>query len=235
VQRVKSRLAVLGGLVVVAAAIVIAAVAISQSGSDDDDGGGGSGAGGAAETAPRDPFEGIPQDGNRLGEAGAETTVVEFADMQCPFCAEFATGALAEVVDRYVRPGRIALELDVLAFLGPDSRPAAEWAAAASLQDRMWQFTETFFQNQGTENSGYVTEEFLADIARQAGLDLDRLRADLDDPRVARMLRQSASRAERFGISGTPSFVALDPGADPRQLELQSLDADAFGAALGDR
>ena len=41
-----------------------------------------------------------------------------------------------------------------LSFIGPDSERAARLAAAAGLQDRLWQFTDLIFRNQGAENSG---------------------------------------------------------------------------------
>lgn len=58
------------------------------------------------------------------------------------------------VVRRYVRPGRVRLDLYTLTFIGPDSERAAGVAAAAAQQDAMWPFAELFFRNQGPENSG---------------------------------------------------------------------------------
>ena len=136
-----------------AAVILVVAIVVSQSGSDDS--GGGVDAGTAAEVEKN--LAGIPQQGLLLGEAGAAEKVVEFVDLQCPFCAEFSTGALPQVIDEKVRTGEIALELRVIGFLGEDSLEAAQMAAAASMQNRLFEFAETFYLNQGEENSGYVT------------------------------------------------------------------------------
>jgi protein-disulfide isomerase len=58
-------------------------------------------------------------------------TLVEFADLQCPFCAQYARDALPRLIDRYVRPGRIRMQLRLLSFIGPDSECAARVAAAS--------------------------------------------------------------------------------------------------------
>lgn len=121
-------------------------------------------------------FAGISQSGAVLGDPKAPVTLIEFADLQCPYCAFVATeGALPEVIDRYVRTGKINIELKLTKALGPDSVKAASVGAAAAEQDRMWQFAELFFFNQGAENSGYVTPAYLRSIAtRVKGLDAAR-------------------------------------------------------------
>ena len=108
----------------------------------------------------------------RLGRAApdAPVTLVEFADLQCPFCAEYERNVFPELLDRYVKTGKVRLELHLLRFLGPDSDRLARVAAAASKQDRMWQFTTLAFARQGTENSGYATAAFINGLVADAGL-----------------------------------------------------------------
>ena len=102
------RLALLGGAAVLALVAVVVAIVISQGGGDDDNAepaaGGGSPASDTAEVT--DSFEGIPQRSVTLGDPDAPATLIEFADLQCPFCAQYATDALPAVVDQFVRTGR---------------------------------------------------------------------------------------------------------------------------------
>jgi protein-disulfide isomerase len=231
----KRRLVLLGGAVALAALVVVVAILISQGGDDGDTaqpaGAGGSGDGESAEVS--DISEGIPQRGVTLGDPEAPATLIEFADLQCPFCAQFATQALPTVIDEYVRDGRLKLQLRLLAFLGPDSERGAEVAAAATLQDRLWPFSELFFENQGPENSGYATDRFLRGLARETpGLDVARVSEDIDSPPANRLVRQAARQAEELGVDGTPSFFLVRGGEAPRPLELSSLDADSFTLAL---
>jgi protein-disulfide isomerase len=202
----------LGVAVAVAAVIVVAAILMSQGGADDDN----------ASEPPR--VERVAQDGVYLGDPSAPATLIEFADLQCPFCAEFATDELPGVIDSYVRDGRLRLELRLLAFIGPDSERARQVANAAALQDKMWSFTERFFRNQGPENSGYATDSFLQRLARETpGLDMEQLSADLGTQQAEALTRQAERLARRLGVQGTPSFYLVRDGGEPEPIEIGDL------------
>jgi protein-disulfide isomerase len=221
------RLWLLGGAAVLAAVIVAIAIVVSQGGADDDEPATASGP--AAQQQAEDLFEGIPQSGVSLGDPDAPATLIEFADLQCPFCAEFATGELPGVIDQYVRPGELRLQLRLLAFLGPDSERARQVANAAALQDRLWNYTDLFFSNQGAENSGYATDAFLQRLARQTpGLDVDQLAEDYASPPAEALTRQAERLAQQLQVDGTPSFYLVRGGGEPEEIEI-----DALGEALG--
>jgi protein-disulfide isomerase len=178
-------------------------------------------------------FAGIPEHGTLLGHPRAPATLLEFADLQCPFCAEYARDALPGLLRDWVRPGRLRLDLRLVAFIGPDSTRAARTAGAAALQDRLWQFSELFYLNQGTENSGYVTESFLRAIATPTpGLDVQRtLDARGSEPVQAQLARAQQS-AEKLHVSSTPSFFLLRPGRAPAPLHPSSVTMQAVSSAI---
>jgi protein-disulfide isomerase len=187
------------------AAVVLLCVALAGCGGDDSDGG--------TERPPvrgaaslEERFRGVPQDGAVLGDRDAPFTLVEFADLQCPFCAQFDRLVLPAVVERFVRPGRLRVELRPVAFIGPDSRTGAAATVAAGAQDRMWQFADLFYRNQGAENSGYVTPEFLGRLADAAGLEVERWQRESNSPRLVAELKRNARDAETARVTGTPSF-----------------------------
>jgi protein-disulfide isomerase len=220
----RTQLIVLG---VLAALILIAAIVISQSGDDDSSGGSSDGDTAAVESA----LEGIPQEGVFLGDDGAPV-VTEFVDLQCPFCGEFATNAFNDVVDQHVKTGDVQWELRVISFLGEDSGEAAEMAAAAALQNKLYEFAETFYLNQGEENSGYVTDEFLTEIAEQTpGLDVEQALADRSSPEAQDLIAQNEARATELKVNSTPTFLLTD-GAAPTALPLNDLTPEAFSEAL---
>ena len=209
------RPALLGLAAALAAVVVVAAIVISQGGAEEE------------EPAALPP---LAQDRVWLGDPDAPATLIEFADLQCPFCAEYALDTLPDVIDRYVRPGRVRLELRLLAFLGPDSVRGRQWAHAAALQDRMWNYSELFYRNQGPENSGYATDAFLRRLARQTpGLGVERLASDLGNPEAVALTRQVERMARRLQVGGTPSFFLVRDGQAPEPVEIQNLD-DALGA-----
>jgi protein-disulfide isomerase len=203
----------LGLAAVAAIAVVAAAILISQSGADDEE----------ASSPPR--VERIAQDEVWLGDPDAPATLIEFADLQCPFCAEFANDELPGVIDEYVRDGRLRLELRLLAFLGPDSVRGQQVAHAAALQDKMWNYTERFFRNQGEENSGYATNSFLQRLARQTpGLDVEQLTQDFGNPRAEALTREAERMAKRLEVPGTPAFYLVRDGGQPEPIEIDQLD-----------
>jgi len=209
--------------------VVVVLIAVSVGGSDSDEGGGIEESGAAAAAL----FDGIPQRGTVVGEPDADAVLTEFGDLQCPFCAQFSTDVLPTLVDDYVRPGKLALDFQALTFIGPDSLAAARLAEAAGMQGLLWQFIDVFYANQGTENTGYVTEEFLTEIASAVeGLDVDQALADRESPQVDRALRAARDAAAEAGFESTPSFLLAVDGGAPQPLEVASLDPEEVTAAL---
>jgi protein-disulfide isomerase len=164
---------------------------------------------------PPEAFTGVPQDGTRLGREDAPVTVRLYEDFQCPACGQFARETLPEVVERHVEPGDAKLVSETLAFLGPDSVSTGRAAIAAGEQDRYWQYAALLFENQGAENSGYATEEFLRNLAEETeGLDV----AEWDEARDAGFVEQELQavqqRAGEAGINSTPTLVVSGPDGE---------------------
>lgn len=216
-------------LAVLAVIILAAAIIISQSGSDDS----GSGDSGGDTAGIEQALEGIPQEGVLLGDREAPETVIEFVDLQCPFCAEFANNAMNDVIDQHVRPGDVRYELRIISFLGEDSGEAAEMAAAAAMQNKLYEFVEAFYANQGEENSGYVTEDFLKEVGEQTpGLDVDQALADRSSPEAQALIAENEERATELQVNSTPTFLLEAGGGQPTAIPVSELTADAFTSAL---
>jgi protein-disulfide isomerase len=235
----RRRLSLIGASVAVAAVLVAVGVLLSQGGGDDD-GGSGLGRGeqlaGAAEVRAR--FQGVPQQGARLGSSDAPLRMVEFVDLQCPFCAQYTRDVLPVLVRRYVRTGKLSMELRPLAFIGEDSATGASASASAARQNGMWQFTDLFYLNQGEENSGYVTPEFVRRVALGAGLRPEPLvRAATEQPPSA-LLRLAEAEAGRYGVESTPTFLLARRGQPLQKLDVGALEPSEFtsrlDAALGE-
>jgi protein-disulfide isomerase len=206
------RLAVLGA---VAVAAVLIAVVLAGGG-----GGGSTKSGGAGNIAALD---GIPQSGIALGSPKAPVTMVEFADLQCPFCAEYHHNVFPRILDRYVRTGKVRLELRLLRFLGPDSDRLARVAEAAARQNRMWQFVGLAYARQGRENSGYATNAFINKLAADAGL------KQLDAGAAAeRQVQRNEQIARTLGIDSTPSFLIGRTGGTLSRFQPSDLSPSAF-------
>jgi protein-disulfide isomerase len=214
-----TRLGLLAGL-----AVVIVAIAIVAAGAG---GGGGGSSKGGSSTMVLSELQGIPQSGIALGSPKAPVTMVEFADLQCPFCAQYERDVFPTILKRYVRTGKVRLELRLLRFIGPDSDKLARVAAAASEQNRMWQFVALAYQRQGRENSGYATSEFINRLAADAGLKRTSAGAAAEQ-----QVRRSEQAAKTLGIDSTPSFLIGPAGGPYTQLVPNDLTPGSFIPAI---
>jgi protein-disulfide isomerase len=220
----QQRLWLLAGVAVVAVVLAVSAVLIGKSGDKTPKAS-------AGETASL--FGGISQQGMALGNPKAPVTLEEFADLQCPFCREYAVGALPQIVKQYVRTGKVRLVYRPLAILGPDSVTAARVANAAASQNKMWDFVDRFYQQQREENTGYVTSSFLRDIGSQVkGLDVNRALSQAQGQGTLQTLAASTSRAKSFGVSSTPSFAIGKTGGKLHMIEVTSLGSSFFSSAI---
>ena len=176
---------------------------------------------------------GIPQDGAALGDPDAPITLVEYADLQCPFCAQWASRTLPDLVDEYVRAGDLRIEFRGMAFIGADSEKALRAALAAGEQDHLWNVVDLLYLNQGAENGGWVTDDLIAAVGRSVpGLDGAQMQAGMSSPDVTDALQADADASAAAGITGTPSFELGRTGGELTRLEVTSLDADEFRAAI---
>lgn len=209
----------------IAAFLVVVAVIIAifaLGGGDDDGGGGGDG---------QKQLAGLAQEGNLLGDPNAPVTLVEFGDLQCPICREFAEDVLPPVIKGPVKDGTANFEFENWAILGPDSQIAAKAAIAAGEQDRMWNFLEAFYANQGAERSGYVTDEFLTDVAEKAGVpDIDKFNETRSSPELDDQLIEIDSQAQEAGFGGTPAFALREADGSLTPLENYQTSDDIIDA-----
>lgn len=207
----------------VAAALVLAVVAgvVTTRGGGGEQVAAGSTLPGAAEVTA--VYDGIAQDGVALGPADAPVTLVEFADMQCPFCREFEVDVLPALIEKHVRPGRLRIELRGLSFLGPDSERGMRAVLAAGQQDRLFGMKALLFANQGAENSGWLSQALVEAAGRSLpGLDVARLVDDMSSDAVSEQRADHAAEAERRRVNSTPTILVGRTGEEPRLVQLSS-------------
>jgi len=176
---------------------------------------------------------GIPQDGNVLGRQDAPVTLVEFADLQCPYCATWSNTAFTQLVRDYVRPGKVRMVFAGLAFLGPDSERGLRFALAAGQQGKLWDATHRLYAQQGAENSGWLTDNVLRELGTTIpGLNAERALRESGSSNVDAQLAQARALATRAGVSGTPSFAAGRTNGKLAPISVSSLEARALRPTL---
>jgi protein-disulfide isomerase len=225
----RKRLLQLGSVLGVAAIVVAGLILLSQPKAKPT---ASSGAAVAGVADARAMLRGVPQHGTSLGDPKARVVLTEFADLQCPFCREYTLNVLPQIIDRYVRTGRLRLELRLQHFIGPDSDVAARAANAAATRDRMWNFVDLFYRNQGQENSGYVSDTFLSRLATAAGLPPKLVLDGSTSAAMEKPVLAAEAEARAAGLTLTPSFLIGPKAGSGKVLSVSALDIDAFATAI---
>jgi protein-disulfide isomerase len=182
---------------------------------------------------------GIPQNGRTIGNPNAPVTIQYFGDLQCPICGEFSkkSGALPKLIAGPVKEGKAKIEYLSLetATREPEVFHTQQKAAyAAGPQQKAWHYIELFYNSQGQEDSGYVTEAFLQNLAQQIpGLDLPKWQTERGNQKYEAEIAADAQSANNNGLSGTPAFLIGKTGGALKKYEWSSLtDPKPFEEAI---
>ena len=137
-----------------------------------------------------------------------------------------------ELVQDYVRSGKVRMEFRDLAFLGKDSVTAGRRAAAAAEQNKLWNFVDVFYFNQGEENSGYVTPSFLHSIDKAAGVDSATADAFAASAASLTPIKQANALGDQLKVSSTPTVFVGKRGGALQQVEAAPTDVSAYKQAI---
>ncbi len=175
---------------------------------------------------------GVPQSGNTLGSPTAPVTLQYFGDLECPICREFTLDSLPTVVAKWVRTGKLRIEYHSLETATREAevfKSQQVAAYAAGKQNKAWNFIETFYHEQGEEDSGYVTEKYLQGIASQVpGLNLAAWTSARGNQELASEVSSDAQAANNNGFTGTPSFLIGRSGGAMSKLEYSTPTEPGF-------
>jgi protein-disulfide isomerase len=153
-----------------------------------------------------------------VGNPKGDVTLVEFFDYRCPYCK-----AMHEQLFEAVKSdGKVKLVLKEFPVLGPDSVVAARAALAAREQKKYEEFHKAIMRLKEP-----VTEKVVYKVAGEIGLNVDKLKKDMDDQKIDAILKNNIRLAHDLDISGTPAFVVGDqliPGAVSAQSLKQLID-----------
>lgn len=179
-------------------------------------------------------FKGIRQQGNVLGKASAPVTMVEYIDLQCPVCRAFETETMPTIVDRYVRTGKVKVEARVIAFIGADSDRGRRAAIAAAKQNRLFDFAQLLYANQGPENGGWLDDTMVIAAAKSIpGLDVQALLSTRNSASVVDTAKLYDSQATADAVGGTPGIYVGKSGGSLAAVSPEHVpDVATLSAAL---
>jgi protein-disulfide isomerase len=212
------RLRMVGGVVVLAIAIAAVLVAVS-SGSSTNNLEKGLATGNkksSTVTAVDNLLAGVPQSGATLGNPKAPVTMDYYGDLECPICQQFTLqGGLSQLIANEVRQGKVKIVYRAFetATRDPNMFKDQQVAAlAAGMQQKFWNYAELFYHEQGQEDTGYVTETYLGNLAQQTtGLNLVKWESDRNNASLTSQVVADVNQGNAIGVTGTPTLVFIGP------------------------
>jgi len=150
------------------------------------------------------------------GNPNGEVTLVEFFDYNCPYCRVMAPLiAQAEAADPKLR-----IVYKEYPILGPASSFAARAVLAANKQGKYVAFHRALYQVPGRVDEAKVLE-----VATSLGLDVEQMKADMQDAAIDAILEKNEKLAHALNITGTPGFVVGDVITAGATTNLEALEA----------
>ncbi len=163
------------------------------------------------EAVKIDPGTPLPEAaGYSIGPVDAPVKVVEFADFECPACAQFFTLTEPDVRKRLVETGQVRYTfMDFPLPMHPNTWPASNAAACANEQGKFWEYHDLLFQLQDQWN-GFATRRpagKFKEFAQQVGLDVGQWESCFDDQKYNLNIKAHEQEAVRRGAGQTPTFI----------------------------
>ncbi|MFH5773154.1 DsbA family protein [Paracoccus sp. NGMCC 1.201697] len=153
----------------------------------------------ALEHAPNTPV---------LGNAKGDITLTEFFDYNCPYCRT----SVKDVHALIAQDKTLRVVFHEWPVFGEGSVFSSKASLAALKQGKYWQFHTALMAIDGKADQASATA-----VAKQVGLDMERLLADMESSEVLSHIDQSMLLADHMGLTGTPTFIAGDEGLFGKQ------------------
>lgn len=168
--------------------------------------------GGAGAAAPTPlPESGYTSEGDPyLGSKDAPVVIEEWSDYLCPFCARHFTQTTPQLIDRYVREGKVRLVFRdfPIAALHPTSERGHVAARCAGEQGpaNYWVMHDALFTRQKEWNRLPDPAAFLAGLAEEQGLDAQKFASCVASKPPSQRIEANRVAGDKLGFNGTPSF-----------------------------
>jgi len=164
----------------------------------------------------------ITKDNHLRGDLNAKVVMVEFSDLQCPYCSR-AHDTLKQLVDNYDGDVAWVYKHFPLDSLHPYARKAAEASECANDQGKFWEFIDELYANQSS-----ITLEYLSTVATQLDLNINEFNNCVTSNKYANKVNDDYQEGTSVGVTGTPGIYVNDQlikGAMPYENFKQVIDS----------
>jgi protein-disulfide isomerase len=132
------------------------------------------------------------------GNPKGDVTLVEFFDYRCGYCK----GMVDRIADIVKADGHVRVVYKEFPILGPNSIVASKAAIASMRQGKYLPFHDALMASKGN-----LDEAAIYSLAKEAGLDVERLKHDMSDPAIDKLVTKNKDLAKVLDIDGTPGFI----------------------------
>lgn len=146
------------------------------------------------------------------GNPNAPVKIVEYSDMECPFCKRFHS-IMQQAIDEYGKDGRVAwvyrhFPLDSIHSKARTEAVATECVNELGGSDAFWKFTDRFFELTPSNNQTDI-QKVLPQIAGEIGLDVNKFNSCLTSGKYDKHIQDDLDNATTTGGNGTPWSIVI--------------------------
>lgn len=154
----------------------------------------------------------ITSDDHILGNPNALVKIVEYSDMECPFCRRFHS-TMQQIMEEYGKDGKVAwiyrqFPLDSLHSKARTEAVASECANELGGNDAFWKYTDRFFELTPSNNQTDIAT-ILPQIALEIGLDKTKFNSCLASKKYDKHIQDDLDNATETGGNGTPWSIVV--------------------------
>jgi protein-disulfide isomerase len=168
--------------------------------------------------------------GYALGRPDAPLTMVEFTDLQCPFCRQYTITSFDEIKKNWIDTGKLRyISRDFPLDFHALAMPAARAARCAGEQGKFWEMRLGLMRNANLLTAGYITK-----TAEDLKLELKAFAACAASTKYDAAIQAETAEGTRLGVGGTPTFVIgrTTPAAVEGPVVVGALPYAQFDATL---
>jgi len=169
--------------------------------------------------AKQSPLLNLENGSPALGPESAPITIVEFGDYQCEACYAWFHNTRDTLIDNYIETGKAKLVFVDLAFLGSDSKTAAQASYCAEDQGQYWEYHTMLYTFQdGHPDSGWADRDRLNSFAFSLDMNMDEFNECMNSSKYVKRVNANEKEAVRNGVQSTPTFIIISEDGKKQQL-----------------
>ncbi len=177
--------------------------------------------------APSGKIKPVSEKDHIRGNANARLTLVEYSDLECPFCKRFHP-TMQDLMKTYRDKIRWVYRHFPLSFHQNAEKEAEATECVSELggNEKFWTYVDKIFEKTTSNGTGFAPDQ-LGPLAAEVGVDQTAFQSCLDSGKYSQLVKDQIADGTTGGISGTPSTFLIDANGKS-QLIVGAQPIDAF-------